>query len=113
MNATADCFSCLANPIRRLVLDELRNGPSTVEALWQKVSQHRPSSRSGFSEHLAVLRSARMVSVTVRRTVRVYELDPAGFVPVMDWVDQYDAFWTQKLANLSNYLEKKQPHEAP
>lgn len=113
MEATADAFACLANPIRRRVLDELRGGPSTVEALWQRVTEFKQTSRSSFSEHLAVLRKAGMVSVSVRKTERVYELDPAGFAPVFDWVDHYEAFWSEKLDNLSRYLDQKSDYENP
>lgn len=107
MEATLDPFACLANPIRRLVLDELRNGPSTVEALWQKVTSFKRASRSSFSEHLAILKSAGMVTVTARRTERIYELNPEGFAPVFEWVDVYEAFWSDKLENLATYLDKK------
>jgi len=107
MEATLDPFACLANPIRRLVLDELRNGPSTVEALWQKVTSFKRASRSSFSEHLSILKSAGMVTVTARRTERIYELNPEGFAPVFEWVDVYEAFWSDKLENLATYLDKK------
>lgn len=111
MEATADAFACLANPIRRMVLDELRNGPSTVEALWRKVTEFKKSSRSSFSEQLAVLRNAGMVSVTIRKAERIYELDPSGFAQVFDWVNYYEAFWDSKLSNLTNYLDHQKAHE--
>lgn len=108
-----DPFLCLANPIRRLVLDQLILGPMNVDELWTKVSKTRKLSRSSFSEHLAVLRNARMVSVSVRRTERIYELSPDGFSPVFDWVSHYEAFWDEKLTNLSAYLNKKEINEIP
>ncbi|MBL8065191.1 MAG: winged helix-turn-helix transcriptional regulator [Chthonomonadaceae bacterium] len=113
MDVALDPFMCLANPIRRSVLDHLILGPLNVDELWTKVSQTRKLSRSSFSEHLAVLRNARMVTVSIRRTERLYELSPDGFTPVFDWVSHYEAFWDDKLSNLSTYLSKKEIHENP
>lgn len=52
-----------------------------------------------------------MVTVSTKRTERIYELCSDGFAPVVDWVSVYDAFWNDKLANLSSYLDKKASHE--
>lgn len=111
MDSVCDPFVCLANPVRRSVLDQLRLGPLNVEDLWQRTSQTKKISRSSFSEHLALLRKARMVTVSTKRTERIYELCSDGFAPVVDWVSVYDAFWNDKLANLSSYLDKKASHE--
>lgn len=111
MVTALDPFTCLANPIRRSVLDLLMQGPLNVEALWGKVTQTRKLSRSSFSEHLAVLRNAQMVTVSIRRTERIYELCPDGFTPVIDWVSHYEAFWDDKLTNLSAYLSNRENHD--
>ena len=113
MDVTLDPFMCLANPIRRSVLDQLVLGPQNVDDLWTKVSRTKRLSRSSFSEHLAVLRNARMVNVSIRRTERIYELSPDGFAPVFDWVSHYEAFWDDKLSKLSTYLNNKEAHENP
>lgn len=112
MDVTIDPFMCLANPIRRSVLDQLVLGPQNVDDLWKKVSRLKRLSRSSFSEHLAVLRNARMVTVSIRRTERIYELSQDGFAPVFDWVSHYEAFWDDKLSNLSTFLRKEQTHES-
>lgn len=111
MDVTLDPFMCLANPIRRSVLDLLVRGPLNVEELWTKVSLTKRLSRSSFSEHLAVLRNARMVTVSNRRTERIYNLNPDGFAPVFDWVSHYEAFWDDKLSNLATYLSNQENHE--
>lgn len=113
MVTALDPFTCLANPIRRSVLDLLVQGPLNVEELWIKITRSRKLSRSSFSEHLAVLRNAQMVTVSIRRTERIYELCPEGFTPVFDWVSHYEAFWDGKLSNLSTYLDKRANHENP
>lgn len=106
MEAILDPFACLANPIRRGVLDALRGGPLTVEQLWDRVTEVKKVSRSSFSEHLQVLRQARMVAVLARRTERIYSLNQEGFTPVLDWVQVYEVFWDEKLTSLGKYLEK-------
>lgn len=60
-----DVFSALADPTRRLILDELteRDGQSLFELCGRLVMRHGvTSSRQAISQHLAVLEDAGLVS---------------------------------------------------
>ncbi len=62
----ADVFKALADPTRRLILDELarRDGQSLFELCSLLLMQHGvDSSRQAISQHLAVLESAGLVTV--------------------------------------------------
>lgn len=55
--AAADVFSALANPVRRTLLEALRDGPRAAGDLAGAFELSRPA----VSEHLAVLRGAGLV----------------------------------------------------
>ncbi len=60
-----DVFQALADPTRRLILDELaeRDGQSLFELCGRLVTRHGiTSSRQAISQHLAVLEGAGLVS---------------------------------------------------
>jgi DNA-binding transcriptional ArsR family regulator len=62
----ADVFKALADPTRRLILDELavRDGQSLFEVCSLLLMQHGvDSSRQAISQHLAVLESTGLVTV--------------------------------------------------
>ncbi|MFP4635230.1 MAG: ArsR/SmtB family transcription factor [Nitriliruptoraceae bacterium] len=65
----ADVFKALADPTRRLILDELamREGQTLFEICTTLMARHGvDSSRQAISQHLAVLESAGLVTVEWR-----------------------------------------------
>ena len=85
MNAN-DPFAAIADPNRRILLEELRRGPRTVNQL----SALLPGiSRPAVSQHLKALLGARLAEVRAQGTSRIYSLSPDGFTPVSLWVDQF------------------------
>ena len=83
-------LDALGDPTRRAILSQLRRGPLPVGAL----AKAFPISRPAISQHLKILKDARLVSDRPEGTRRVYQLDPAGFESVRDYLDQ---FWTTAL----------------
>lgn len=63
-------------------------------------------SQPAVSQHLAVLRVARLV--TTRRDGRIayYKVDPNGLKPLVDWIVHYQAFWLERLDGLNALLEE-------
>jgi DNA-binding transcriptional ArsR family regulator len=86
--ATIDAFTAISDANRRYLLEELRRGPKTVNQL----ASGLPVSRPAVSQHLKVLLDAGLVAATPKGTTRVYAIDPAGFMRLNLWVDQ---FWTE------------------
>ncbi|MHB2267668.1 ArsR/SmtB family transcription factor [Aliihoeflea sp. PC F10.4] len=81
----ADAFSAIADPTRRHLLEELRRGPKTVGEL----AAGLPISRPAVSQHLKALLDAGLVLATSEGTKRVYEIEPAGFLKLNLWLDQF------------------------
>lgn len=73
-----DCFTALADDVRRALLLRLAGGPARVVDL----AADHAISRPAISRHLRVLGQAGLVSVEERGRERHYTLDPAGLVPI-------------------------------
>lgn len=73
-----DCFTALADDVRRALLLRLAAGPARVVDL----AADHAISRPAISRHLRVLGEAGLVTVEERGRERHYALDRAGLVPV-------------------------------
>jgi len=100
--ARADVFRALADPTRRAVFERLARGESTVSELNAGFDVSQPA----ISQHLAHLRRAGLV--TERRAGRnaYYRARPAGLVPLIDWVERYQAFWSERIERLQKVLKE-------
>ena len=98
--AYADSLATLADPTRRLLLERLRSGPRAVGEL----ARGLPISRPAVSQHLKVLKDARLVVDRAEGTRRVYQIDPQGLGEIRRWLDQ---FWEASLAAFRDEVEKE------
>jgi DNA-binding transcriptional ArsR family regulator len=89
----------LADPTRRAVFERLRAGPASVGEL----AAGLPVSRPAVSQHLKVLKDARLVRDEAVGTRRLYQLDPEGLGQLRSWIDQ---FWTDSLLALKAEVER-------
>lgn len=80
-----DAFTAIADDNRRLLLEELRRGPRTVNEL----AAGLPVSRPAVSQHLKVLLDAGLVSARAEGTRRIYSINPDGFLRLNIWLDQF------------------------
>jgi DNA-binding transcriptional ArsR family regulator len=95
-----NALACLADPTRRLVLERLRRRPQSVQSLADSL----PVSRPAVSQHLKVLKDAKLVTDKKQGTRRIYYIDPAGLGELRKWLDQ---FWDDALAAFNKELEAK------
>jgi DNA-binding transcriptional ArsR family regulator len=61
-----------------------------------------PISRPAISQHLRVLKLAKLVTDQPDGNRRLYQLDPAGFDSLRDF---FDEFWTQAMAAFKKKIE--------
>lgn len=76
--AVGDVFKALADPTRRIILDELaqRDGQSLFELCSRLVMQHgSTSSRQAVSQHLAVLEDAGLVLSRREGRTKIHSLN--------------------------------------
>ncbi len=98
-----DVFSALANPVRRRILMRLRRGPRPVSDLANGFDIGRPA----VSEHLQVLRRARLVREEPRGRERYYHLDPRPLADVEAWLDAFTRYWKQRMTALERVLSEE------
>jgi DNA-binding transcriptional ArsR family regulator len=103
--ASADPFLAVADPTRRAILDQLRDGDAPVAQLAAAFDMTRPA----VSRHLRVLREARLVRE--RRggddgRQRIYQLTPGPLREVARWADGYQLFWRDGLSRLKRHVER-------
>jgi DNA-binding transcriptional ArsR family regulator len=100
-------FAVLAEPVRRRILDLLRERPRSVGELTDALGLSQP----GTSKHLKVLREAGLVRVRAEAQRRVYELDPAPLAEVDAWLAPYRWMWSDRFDALERHLDDAE--EAP
>jgi DNA-binding transcriptional ArsR family regulator len=98
-------FAVLAEPNRRRILDELRQGERSVGELVERLSLSQPA----VSKHLRVLREADLVAARVDKQHRRYRLRPAPLAEVDAWLAPYRRFWAERLDALQAHLDREQP----
>jgi DNA-binding transcriptional ArsR family regulator len=105
-------FTALADRTRRAVVQLLRQGPRRAGELADALALTPP----GLSRHLRVLRHAGLIDDDEPEhdaRVRLYRLEPAGFEPLRDWIDELEAFWGDQLAAFKAHAEAQRPASRP
>ncbi|MHB1854157.1 MAG: ArsR/SmtB family transcription factor [Acidimicrobiales bacterium] len=87
-----DSFAVLADPIRRRLLDELRDGERPVGALVDSLRLSQPT----VSKHLRVLREAGMVAVRANAQQRCYRVVPEPLEDIHAWLSGYRKLWSDR-----------------
>lgn len=99
-------WRALANPIRRSILDALRDGPLTTGA----VAELFPDlSRYAIMQHLGVLAEADLLVARRVGRERYNYLNPVPIQRIHDrWVSRYMQPWTEALVSLRDQLETEE-----
>jgi len=102
-------FAALAAPTRRAILDALREGECPAGAL--QAAAGAGLTQPAFSQHLAVLRRAGLVSVRQEGRRRLYRAEPEPIREAADWftdwVAEYDRHWDEAFGRLADHLDRK------
>lgn len=100
--AKVDIFYAISDRTRRQILECLAAKECTATEL---AEPHRMS-QPAISQHLRVLREAKLVSAEQRGRERYYRLEPSALRPIVDWLSFYERFWTSRLHKLKNHLDR-------
>lgn len=96
----APAFAALAEPMRLAIVERLSERPMAVGELAALL----PVSRPAVSQHLKVLKEARLVRDEATGTRRIYAIDPAGLGAIRAWLDR---FWDKALARYAEAAERE------
>jgi DNA-binding transcriptional ArsR family regulator len=96
-------WRALANPVRRAILDVLRDGPHSTGALVTALGLDRHV----VMQHLAVLREADLVITEVSGRRRINHLNPVPIQRIHQrWVSRYESNWMAALVGLADTVEQ-------
>ena len=105
----APVWKALASPIRRAILDALRDGPRTTGAIVERFPR---LTRFAVMQHLRVLEEAELVIPRRDGRERYNYLNPVPIQRVFDrWVSRYMKPWTEALVSLQSELETQSRKE--
>src|ERR1017187_7305401 len=110
-NQTADAvFDALGEPMRRRILELLRDGPTPVGQLAERLPVGRPA----VSKHLRVLSDAGMIEHHSVGTRNLYVLAPDGMAAAQQWlVRTWDTVLAAYAAEVSRHSQRPAPVPAP
>ena len=94
-------FDVIAEPMRRQILDLLREGERSVGELVDAL----PISQPGVSRHLRVLRDAGVVYARVDAQRRWYGVQAESLRGIDEWLAPYRRMWSTSLDALERHLD--------
>ncbi len=104
-----DTFTALAEPTRRTILERLvANGNMSATDIYRGFKSSPPA----ISQHLKVLREAKLVRVEKRAQQRIYYINPEPMRELAKWVQQFAARKEQEYQRLDKLL-KTMAEETP
>ena len=95
-------FAALADPTRRRIVTLLADGERSAGEIAARFDVSAPA----VSQHLKVLREARLVRVRPVRQQRFYAVEPAGLAEMAEWLARMGGFWNDRLDALERMLKE-------
>lgn len=96
-----DIFKALADPTRRAMFEKLASGAMNASALREGMKISQPA----VSQHLSILRDARLIREERQGRFVNYEVDPEGVALIAGWLTKYRAYWPARIGALKALLK--------
>ncbi len=93
-------FNALGDPTRRAIFEKIRNRPLAVVEITKGLGVSRPA----VSQHLKILREARLITVHQQGTKNFCQVDQQGIQAMKNYLDN---FWDTALTAYKLVAEKK------
>ena len=100
----ADAWVALADPTRRSIFALVAARPRAVG----EIARELPVSRPAVSQHLKLLKAARLVADHAEGNRRIYRADAAG---LRELRAELDRFWSATLASFKQLVEETEEDE--
>ncbi len=99
-----DVFEALAAPTRREIIEMLASkGQLSATAIYAQFEASPPA----ISQHLKVLREAKLVEVEVHGQQRLYRIDPQGIEEIDQWSQKMTRLWNKRFDALEKVLQNQ------
>jgi DNA-binding transcriptional ArsR family regulator len=102
-------FRALADPVRRQIVEELKEGEKTVS----QMHSHADMSLVAFMKHIETLESSGIISTQKLGRSRVCRFEPDRLRLAESWLSETRTFWTSALRQLNDRLTEPPQDEQP
>ena len=100
-----DAFSALAEPTRRNIIEILaQQGQMTSSDIARRFT----ATPSAISQHLKVLREARLVTMQKKAQQHLYTVDSATLAQLEQWTKELQSTWDHRFDRLSKVINEKE-----
>lgn len=100
-----DIFTVLGEPTRRTIVELLaERGALPATEIGSKFNASPPA----ISQHLKVLREAKVVQVEKRGQQRIYSMNPRAIQEVEEWTQKTKQMWEKRFDRLDKLLKAEQ-----
>lgn len=95
-------FKAISDNKRRRILHFLSTNFYQMNI--NEISSHFSESRQGITKHIKILERSGLISIRKEGRESICEAHPEKLAHVQRWVNYYEKFWEDSLADLTNYL---------
>ena len=107
-NVHMDSFHALADPTRRHIIEILaQQGELPATEIYEQFEV----SPQAISQHLKVLRLAKLVRVEKRAQQRIYRVNPDAILAVEEWARQLRQLWQRRFDALDKLIAEEKRKE--
>lgn len=97
-----DVFEALAAPTRREIIEMLSSkGKLSATDIYGRFDASPPA----ISQHLKILREAKLVRVERQGQLRIYQIDPKGMAEIEEWSQRMTRLWNKRFDALEKVLQ--------
>ena len=96
-------YAALGDPSRRVIVERLRRGPSSVSDLGAPLGM----TLAGVGKHVAVLEASGLIRTTKTGRVRTCELVVGALDEAAAWIDETRAFWNAGVDRMIEQLTEQ------
>ena len=102
-----DVYDALADPLRRRILDLVRERERSVTEIVEATQESQP----GISKQLRYLHDAGLVASRPQGPMRIYSLRAGPLAEVDAWLSNYRRAWSRRLEALEKALDEEQKNK--
>ena len=98
-----DTFKAVSHPFRKHIIEQLADGELHTTP---ELAAGFQMTKAAISQHFKILRTAHLVTEVKMGREKSYSLNPQGITEVLRWAEHFQSFWTTRMQDLNEYLEK-------
>jgi len=103
VNSLDPAFDALSHPIRRLIVERLAEGPTSVGDAAAGIDVSKPA----ITKHVRVLEASGVVRREVRGRTHMLSLDERPLTEASEWLERQRELWERKFDTVEDYLAEQ------